>query len=266
MRLASMQCLLYEDCYTVLGWIFLGQQPAVVPPTHVAVAGVSPTAVHGYPTMNFTPPSTTSADAETAKGLIKGAPIQHSNIKGWCWTCFNSPSTAIYSLRVYCSRAPSNMKSIAILSALAGLSTALPITGPAASDPVLLDIRQLGSNTRNDLTNGSPCKAVTVIFARGTGESGNVGSIARPPFFTALGSTLGSSNVAVQGIDYSASVAGFLSGGDTTGSSTAASLVNQVGFCLDGMLVAKGPFSGCDSVPEHKDCAIGIQPGWASGA
>ena len=118
------------------------------------------------------------------------------------------------------------MKTIAILSAIAGLSAAVPVAVPVESGPVILDLRQAGSDTRNDLTNGSPCKAVTIIFARGTTESGNVGTIAGPPFFSALGST----NVAVQGVDYPADVAGFLAGGDAAGSATMAGLVNQVGF------------------------------------
>jgi cutinase len=61
--------------------------------------------------------------------------------------------------------------------------------------------RQLGtSDTENDLTDGSACKAVTVIFARGTTESGNVGSLAGPPFFSALATDIGASNLAVQGV------------------------------------------------------------------
>ena len=115
------------------------------------------------------------------------------------------------------------MKSIAILSVIASLSAAVPVTVPVTSDRVALEPRQAGSDTRNDLTNGSPCKAATVIFARGTTESGNVGSIAGPPLFNALGSAF-----AVQGVDYPADIPGFLAGGDANGSKTMASLVNQV--------------------------------------
>jgi cutinase len=73
-------------------------------------------------------------------------------------------------------------------------------------------------DTENDLTNGSPCKAMTVIFARGTTETGNVGTLTGPPFFSALKDAAGAANVAVQGVDYPASIPGFLAGGDATGS------------------------------------------------
>ena len=88
--------------------------------------------------------------------------------------------------------------------------------------------RQLATaDIENDLTDGSPCKAVTVIFARGTTESGNVGTLAGPPFFSALATDIGAGNLAVQGVDYAADVAGFLEGGDPAGSQTMADLVNQ---------------------------------------
>lgn len=88
--------------------------------------------------------------------------------------------------------------------------------------------RQLAtSTTENDLTDGSACKAVTVIFARGTTETGNVGSVAGPPFFSALSTDIGAGNLAVQGVAYAADIPGFLEGGDPTGSSTMASLVSQ---------------------------------------
>lgn len=91
-----------------------------------------------------------------------------------------------------------------------------------------LKSRQLGSSdTENDLTNGSGCKAMTVIFARGTTETGNVGTLTGPPFFDAMAKAVGASNLAVQGVDYPADIPGFLAGGDATGSATMAKLVSQ---------------------------------------
>lgn len=76
------------------------------------------------------------------------------------------------------------------------------------SAPRQLALRQLdGSSTENDLTSGG-CKNLTVIFARGTSEPGNVGAIAGPPMFSALKTALGDGQVAIQGVDYSASFAG----------------------------------------------------------
>jgi hypothetical protein len=113
------------------------------------------------------------------------------------------------------------MKTVSLLAILSLTSLPLALTTPLIK-------RQLAtSDTENDLTNGSPCKAVTVIFARGTTESGNVGSLAGPPFFAALATDIGSGNLAVQGVNYSADIAGFLEGGDPAGSQTMANLVNQ---------------------------------------
>lgn len=60
--------------------------------------------------------------------------------------------------------------------------------------------RQFQSPLQNDLLNGSPCRAITIIFARGTFEAGNVGSLAGPPFFEAMADIAGAENVAVQGV------------------------------------------------------------------
>lgn len=57
-----------------------------------------------------------------------------------------------------------------------------------------------------------------MIFARGTTEPGNVGLVAGPPFFDALSQMMGADQVTVQGVDYGASIEGFLVGGDQAGS------------------------------------------------
>jgi hypothetical protein len=75
----------------------------------------------------------------------------------------------------------------------------------------------LGIQTEEDQLS---CAAMSVIFARGTTEPGNVGVLTGPEFFTALEATVGAQNVAVQGVDYSASIDGFLEGGDPAGSQT----------------------------------------------
>ncbi len=76
--------------------------------------------------------------------------------------------------------------------------------------PLALEERDLTSDTQNDLLNGTPCKNYTVIFARGTTSPGNVGESTGPPFFQAIASLVGASNLAVQGVDYPASILGFL--------------------------------------------------------
>lgn len=72
--------------------------------------------------------------------------------------------------------------------------------------------------TQNGLS-GS-CGAVTVIYARGTTEPGNVGVLVGPPFFDALKSRIDAGNVVVQGVNYPASIEGFLVGGDSGGART----------------------------------------------
>lgn len=104
----------------------------------------------------------------------------------------------------------------ALCFALCGLASASPIDAG-------LESRQFGGSgssgsTRNDLKNGG-CKGTMVIFARGTSEAGNVGSVAGPPFFKSLSTKL-NGDLAVQGVDYAANWNGALSGGDAAGSKT----------------------------------------------
>lgn len=84
--------------------------------------------------------------------------------------------------------------------------------------------RQSVSNTRNEL---GLCRPITVIFARGTTEPGNVGTLTGPPFFNALDAVIGTQNVGVQGVPYQASIAGYLAGGDAGGSTNLATLTQQ---------------------------------------
>lgn len=119
----------------------------------------------------------------------------------------------------------------------------------AASTPISLRTLQArqytGVDTENQLTDGTACREMTILFARGTAESGNVGALAGPPFFQAVVNIIGADNVAVQGVDYGATIAGFLEGGDPTGSSTLASLIAQAETqCPDTALVVSGYSQG----------------------
>lgn len=72
-------------------------------------------------------------------------------------------------------------------------------------------------DTYNEL--GQACTEYTLIFARGTTEPGNVGILVGPPFIQALQSLVGTSALTIQGVnDYSASIDGYLEGGDPVGS------------------------------------------------
>ncbi|KIV98786.1 uncharacterized protein PV09_09438 [Verruconis gallopava] len=105
-----------------------------------------------------------------------------------------------------------------------------------------------GFDTENGVIDENCCAAMTVIFARGTIELGNVGTFAGPPFFSELRSQLGSTGVLVQGVDYPASVIGLLSdGGD--GGPTMKSLIQQArSQCPDTKIIASGYSQGAEVV------------------
>lgn len=115
---------------------------------------------------------------------------------------------------------------ISINTILAWISELFPVTVLLTDSADLISAADealalvLGySTTSNDLTNGN-CGDVTLIFARGTDEPGNVGSLVGPEFYSALESALGSTSSIFQGVnDYDASVTEYLEGGSTTAAS-----------------------------------------------
>jgi cutinase len=66
-----------------------------------------------------------------------------------------------------------------------------------------------GGSTENGVKdkdkNNYCCTDVTVIFARGTGEVGNMGTVTGPPMVKSLRAKLGAGRVTVQGVEYLAS-------------------------------------------------------------
>ncbi|KAF2706626.1 carbohydrate esterase family 5 protein [Pleomassaria siparia CBS 279.74] len=115
-----------------------------------------------------------------------------------------------------------------------------------------LSKRQFTGDTYNQLIDGTACRAVTVIYARGTNSDGNVGASTAvgPVFFNNLASQLnGTSNLAIQGVTYSASIAGFLAGGDAAGSTTMANLISTaVTQCPSTKIVLSGYSQGAQLV------------------
>ncbi|PNS17741.1 hypothetical protein CAC42_3136 [Sphaceloma murrayae] len=89
------------------------------------------------------------------------------------------------------------------------LTLLLPFLPLALSSPISLQRRATAystGSTASDITSGR-CAALSVIYARGTGEGGNIGFVAGPPLFKALKSKLGG-EVNLQGVTYPASSAG----------------------------------------------------------
>ena len=125
--------------------------------------------------------------------------------------------------------------------------------------------RQSLSVERDEL---SWCRPVTVIFARGTVELGNVGSLVGPPFFNAFGAAIGFQNVGVQGVPYPATIAGYLAGGDQDGARTLAALTQQAfSQCPQSQIVLSGyrcvniPLAGNERIiTVHQSRSAGSPP------
>ncbi|KAF3039712.1 hypothetical protein E8E12_004579 [Didymella heteroderae] len=115
-----------------------------------------------------------------------------------------------------------------------------------------LSKRQYSSSTYNQLTDGTACRPISVIYARGTSQAGNVGDAAAvgPLFFNQIASRVGgTSQLAIQGVTYSASVAGFLQGGDPTGSTTMTNLISTTATrCPNTKIVLAGYSQGAQLV------------------
>ncbi|KAJ7351310.1 cutinase, partial [Mycena albidolilacea] len=81
------------------------------------------------------------------------------------------------------------------------------------------------------------------IFARGTNEDGNVGARVGPPVIADLRAALGTTGIAAQGVDYDASVLGYLEGGDPTGSTTMTTLINTAASKCPSTKIVIGGYS-----------------------
>lgn len=115
-----------------------------------------------------------------------------------------------------------------------------------------LSKRQFSGSTYNQLTDGSACRPVSLIYARGTTQAGNVGEAGSegPTFFNALASRLGgTSRLAIQGVNYPADVLGFLAGGSAAGATTMFNLINSVAArCPSTKIVVSGYSQGAQLV------------------
>jgi cutinase len=140
------------------------------------------------------------------------------------------------------------MRYSTILFTLLSLASAFPVAQPSLDTTSLseLDARQLGSSTENEFVNGG-CRDVIFIFARGSGERGNMGGTVGPATARALRSELGASTVAVQGVDYDARVGtNALPGGTSRASATLMRdlLTDAASQCPDSIIVTGGYSQG----------------------
>ncbi|KLU86302.1 hypothetical protein MAPG_05317 [Magnaporthiopsis poae ATCC 64411] len=124
---------------------------------------------------------------------------------------------------------------------LATLSLAHPL-GVEHVQAAQLDPRQRGGGSTE---NAEGCADMIIVFARGTTEAGNVGSIVGPPLLAATKSAAGGKTVAMQGVEYAANIPGFLAGGDRRGSAEMAKQVqNFANSCPDSKITMSGYSQG----------------------
>ncbi|KAL8808786.1 MAG: hypothetical protein Q9200_004017 [Gallowayella weberi] len=114
-------------------------------------------------------------------------------------------------------------------------------------------------NTANDITNKTPCKPITVIFARGTNENGNLGSVIGPPLYTALKNKLGADKIAYQGVPYPASAAGNTNGGGNGGALMVSLAQQAIQQCPSTKIILSG-YSQGGSVVHKAGSQLGTTP------
>jgi len=119
----------------------------------------------------------------------------------------------------------------------------LPLVSASPFLSLLKRVTDLTSYTQNDLVNGTPCLALTIIYARGSTSPGNVGDQPGPQLFQAVADKIGLINLAVQGVNYSALDATYPLGGDKPGSNLMASLVAQAVSQCPNTKISVGGYS-----------------------
>lgn len=82
----------------------------------------------------------------------------------------------------------------------------------------------------NQLTDGTPCRKVTMIYARGMGAEGNVGGVTEtgPIIFNRLAELIGPQNLAIAGVKYKADIKNVIKKGPKAGGRAMSELINRV--------------------------------------
>ncbi|OJJ96630.1 hypothetical protein ASPACDRAFT_63532 [Aspergillus aculeatus ATCC 16872] len=133
------------------------------------------------------------------------------------------------------------------LSALSSLfpSSSATTSSSSSSDGLSGMISSVmgGSSTQNGVTSNTGCKELTFIFARGTTEMGNMGSVVGPEVASALQSLTGN-KVTVQGVDYPADWAGNMNMGASGGPKMASLVKQALSQCPNTKVVLGGYSQG----------------------
>lgn len=119
-----------------------------------------------------------------------------------------------------------------VTAAPSSLSTKPGHVAPAERSSGVLAKRNYTTTYADQLVDGTACRDVTVIYARGTSQQGNIGepTDVGPEFLDDLAALVGTNNLAAQGVNYTADVDGFEEGGDPVGSELMANLTTLVRY------------------------------------
>ncbi|KAJ3495439.1 hypothetical protein NLG97_g3397 [Lecanicillium saksenae] len=98
-------------------------------------------------------------------------------------------------------------------------------------------------NLQSD-SNSNGCADVTIVYARGTCDPGNVGVLVGPPFFQAVAKALSGKSVNVQGVAYPASVDGYLNADSAAGKTMAQIVRDTRKACPNTKIVTSGYSQG----------------------
>ncbi|ODH13320.1 hypothetical protein ACO22_07376 [Paracoccidioides brasiliensis] len=111
----------------------------------------------------------------------------------------------------------------------------------------LMEGSKTGSIVENGIKENNGCQPLTLIYARGTGEIGNMGEIIGPPLAGALRTRM-NGKVTIQGVNYPASDLGNLNFGED-GGPTMVNLVRQsLSQCPGSRVVLAGYSQGASVV------------------
>ncbi|KAI2476164.1 Cutinase [Pyrenophora tritici-repentis] len=156
---------------------------------------------------------------------------------------------------------------IATGGAGAGTNSTTPTTPAPVTNPNCKPQSGTASpfgGSENGVKENACCTDMTVIFARGTGEMGNVGTVSGPPMFKAIRVKLGNDRVTVQGVDYAASAAGNINLGGDGGQKMADLVQLAKKQCPSTKIILSGYSQGAMVV--HNAFSKGVSAGDVAGA
>lgn len=111
-----------------------------------------------------------------------------------------------------------------LLGLLAGLPPANALINGAAG--ALTNLQGLtaplsgGPQNQTDIASNKQCADMTLIFARGTTEPGNMGGLVGPQLANEIQKAIPGRTLNIQGVEYAADIPGYLAGGGADGTAS----------------------------------------------